>query len=871
MSALPFLHDRQFSPRLSLVCLVCLLLLPACPAPGSGLDGTAHNHHAQIRAGDAYSNVYGVMAYGDSARARYGTVVNDGGQAVQAFGGWCYGGVADTAYNSVVVHQGLISNNVYGGFADGYQTARSTSNTVLQTGGDVSHVVGGHADSGRGKALADSNLVIIEGGTAGTVVGGYASGLLDGSARYNLVSISGGSITSVVGGNATTTQGTADASFNAVLVNGGRIRSDVIGGLVYRSSLGQAVNARYNAITLVRGQVGGYVFGSALTDSLGQNVSPLPAAGSGNSLNLLGWQGTLRRVAAFQYLNLALPNGMRPGETLLTLGNEQTGGDLQGGAVRVLGALGGQGMRIGDRYTLINSIHADELALSNGGTVHDAPKGFALLFDGSMQRNGDSIDLTITGLRANPQIKAFNQYRVAQMAALDRGARLVEGTAMEQARKAAAGQDAWMPFAAIHGGTERYGNDGRADGTGLELAAGLARSFTGEAGDLLLGAFFEYGQASIGTREDFSVGDVCGTGSARYAGGGLMARFDLTSDLLSGLYAQAGLRLGQINGDWQSQDIASALQQTADFDTSTAYYGLFAGLGYQWQATERMRLDSRASFFWNHQDGQDISIMGEDFRFDPMDSCLLRVGTRLSYELFQGFSPYAGVAAQHLVHQFLTETAERTQRRRLSRTRLLQAATVPDDVVPAALLPARGREMPQQGKARRPVQGFARLVGHRDAAIGVDHALQAQQFQQGPVQGTPHAAPTGGPQHIDGTLHVPAVGRPFHVPVGIGIAQHLPRRPADQPGIFRQHMMQTRAELRSRGHLVFEGDGRVPHIGRIDGQHGEDVAVPGHLQAKAHRFSPPPGMLSPSAASPLTTPPMQMPRLHMASPSHQMR
>ena len=342
-----------------------------------------------------------------------------------------------------------------------------------------------------------------------------------------------------------------------------------------------------------------------------QQVEAVAAAGSGNSLNLLGWQGTLRRVAAFQYLNLALPNGMRPGETLLTLGNEQTGGDLQGSTVRVLGALGGQGMRIGDRYTLINSIHADELALSNGGTVHDAPKGFALLFDGSMQRNGNSIDLTITGLRANPQIKAFNPYRVVQMAALDRGARLVEGTALEQARKAAVGQDAWMPFAAIHGGTERYGNDGRADGTGLELAAGLARSFTGEAGDLLLGAFFEYGQASIGTREDFSVGDVCGTGSARYAGGGLMARFDLTSGLLSGLYAQAGLRLGQINGDWQSQDIASVLQQTADFDTSTAYYGLFAGLGYQWQATERMRLDSRASFFWNHQDGQDISIMGE--------------------------------------------------------------------------------------------------------------------------------------------------------------------------------------------------------------------------------------------------------------------
>lgn len=183
MSALPFLHDRQFSPRLSLVCLVCLLLLPACPAPGSDLDGTAHNHHAQIRAGDAYSNVYGVMAYGDSARARYGTVVNDGGQAVQTFGGWCYGGVADTAYNSIVVNGGRISDNAYGGSALATMFARSNSNTVLQIGGDVSHIVGGNADSGRDKALADSNLVIIKGGTTGTVVGGHASGLLDGTVR----------------------------------------------------------------------------------------------------------------------------------------------------------------------------------------------------------------------------------------------------------------------------------------------------------------------------------------------------------------------------------------------------------------------------------------------------------------------------------------------------------------------------------------------------------------------------------------------------------------------------------------------------------------------------------------------------------------
>lgn len=644
MSASGFSPLRPVLAALLLAASLC----PPWPATAQDLDGNASGGRAVVSNGDTYSIVDGRKAesWAGSAIVRNGHVDVDGGTANQVFGGWALGARSITQYNSVAVHGGSVSLNVYGGYSYADQSARSNSNTVVQSDGATSHVIGGSADSNRAGSTSDSNIVLLRGGTSGLVMGGYASGFTGAESLYNLVSITGGDIESVVGGDAATTHGTANASFNAVLINGGSVKGNVIGGLVHMQSTGQNLVARYNAVTIVNGTISGDVYGSAETDSLGA-TTPRPAAGSGNTLNLLGWQGTLRRVAAFQDLNLALPNGMPSGDTLLTLGSGQTAGDLQGSTVRVLGALGGQGMRIGDRYTLVRGTGTGDLSLRDGGVVHDAPKGFALLFDGSMQRNGDGIDLTITGLRANPQLKAFNQYRVAQMAALDRGARLVEGTALEQARKAAAGQDAWMPFAAIHGGTERYGNDGWADGTGLELAAGLARSFTGEAGDLLLGAFFEYGQTSIGTRDEFSVGDVYGTGSARYAGGGLLARFDLTSGLLSGLYAQAGLRLGQINGDWQTQDIASVLQQTADFDTTTAYYGLFASLGYQWQATERLRLDSRASFFWNHQDGQDISIMGEDFRFDPMDSCLLRVGTRLSYELFQGFSPYAGVAWEH--------------------------------------------------------------------------------------------------------------------------------------------------------------------------------------------------------------------------------
>lgn len=637
-------HSRHI--LLSLLTMSCLILSSALPAPGADLDGTASNGRAVIHSGDRYDSVYGITTYGNDARARYGRVVNDGGQSTQIMGGQAYGNKATTTYNSVVVNGGRVSDNVYGGAASGYLSARSNSNTVVQNGGVTSHIVGGNADSGCDTAQADSNLVLIRGGSTGALLGGYASGLTGATARYNLISITGGDITSVVGGDAATTRGTADASFNAVLINGGSVKGNVIGGLVHMQSTGQSVSARYNAITLVNGTIDGEVYGSAVTDS-NSLTTPLDGAGSGNSLNLLGWQGTLRRVAAFQHLNLALPDAMPSGATLLTLGGGQQPNDLKGATVRMLGALGSNGLRSGDQYILLRGTGAANAALYDNGVVRNAPKGFALLFDGIMTQENDAVRLTVTGVRSNPQLKAFNEYRVAAMTTLDRGARLVEGVALDHAREAAAGREGWMPFAAVYGGTERNGTEEYADSTGLALTAGLARHMSLDAGDLLLGVFFEYGQARIATSNEFSVGDVYGDGDVSYAGGGAFGRFDLGTGPLAGLYAQGGLRLGQVNGGWNTADIASTLQQDADFGTTTAYYGLFASLGYAVRPVDRLTLDSRASFFWTHQDGQDISIMGEDFRLEAMDSCLLRLGTRVAYEMLPGVSPYVGAAWEH--------------------------------------------------------------------------------------------------------------------------------------------------------------------------------------------------------------------------------
>jgi hypothetical protein len=70
-------------------------------------------------------------------------------------------------------------------------------------------------------------------------------------------------------------------------------------------------------------------------------------------------------------------------------------------------------------------------------------------------------------------------------------------------------------------------------------------------------------------------------GKTSYYGGGILARYNLQSAFLSGLYFDASGCIGRADADFRTDDIRYNSWK-ANFETSSSYYGLHGRLGYVW-------------------------------------------------------------------------------------------------------------------------------------------------------------------------------------------------------------------------------------------------------------------------------------------------
>lgn len=223
-----------------------------------------------------------------------------------------------------------------------------------------------------------------------------------------------------------------------------------------------------------------------------------------------------------------------------------------------------------------------------------------------------------TGARLAPQAKAPLEGVLANVALGNIGADLVAGQGIDQARSAAVARGegpAWgiAPFAAITGTCSRYQTGSHVDLSGVAFMTGFAKRVETSMMDILAGVFFEAGFARMDTHNSFSSGpSVDGDGRSSYYGGGLLARLDLKEDLLKGLYLEGSFRYGRLNSQWQSDDLHDAVNgRKAEYDLSTPYYGLHAGLGYVWELTESLTLDVYGKYFWTHTEGQSTHIVDD--------------------------------------------------------------------------------------------------------------------------------------------------------------------------------------------------------------------------------------------------------------------
>ena len=426
-----------------------------------------------------------------------------------------------------------------------------------------------------------------------------------------------------------------------MFISGGRIGttgndSRVAGG---RTDTGSAT---HNTVTLAGNPVldqaavyGGYGDGSDLF--------------TGNTLNILGYSGTVRGVQNFQNYNFVLPNTLGNGGTLITIDSPNPAAILPANrmdettiAVAMQG--GGNMLKPGDGIVLLSKTDG-----SGVDGVIKGSKGFSLLYDLDLvydPANNNALTLRVRNTRANPQTKAVAESLIAPLALVNQGGDLVAGEGMRAAMNADLLPGSRMSaYLAASGGWSRYNSGSHVDVSGASIIAGLAWKPELSNGRITFGPFFEAGWGSYNTDNSFSnAADVEGDGTTEYYGGGLLGRYDASC----GGYVEASFRIGGVRNDYDSDDLRDPLTgRKADYDKTRTYYGAHAGIGYVWSINEQAALDMYAKYFWTHQEGFSTDVGEDPYTFDDADSHRLRGGARFSYAINEQIVPYIGAAYEH--------------------------------------------------------------------------------------------------------------------------------------------------------------------------------------------------------------------------------
>lgn len=396
---------------------------------------------------------------------------------------------------------------------------------------------------------------------------------------------------------------------------------------------GQTLGVNYECSTLINNTADLFTFNAltilgpgALYDGI-QTIEPLTLDAAGK---------TLRFYA-----------GAASGSTMLTSVNG--GVDVTGATVNIFTPGGTPFLQPGYSLTLIDGIIG-----STGQTSTTSTQGISLAYDFRLSEIDGKLNALLLGIRANPQASSLFQGRIAGMALLNNGLDFLYGYGISAARDAVgfssdsaqASLTEYAPtvrvgtFAAASGGWLRYNAGGHTNTDEVSFLTGISAGLYNLAsGRALIGAFFEAGYGAFNGDTDDGIST---DGYNRSFGGGLLARYETGG----GLYAEASGRIGRITTSHDS-DFISNYGGSAQYRTTTGYYGAHAGLGYIFRLGQKFAVDASSKYFWTRQDGADTVVLNDPFSFAALNSQRWRTGARMSYECNPSFAPYAGASYEY--------------------------------------------------------------------------------------------------------------------------------------------------------------------------------------------------------------------------------
>ena len=590
-------------------------------------------------------NIYGGYAdAGDIANANSNSVtVNASTVKYDIYGGYAdsaKSGDAESKNNSVAVSASTVGGDIYGGLTNSYGdgNAAASSNSVTVSGSTVANIYGGWADSWEsGNATASGNSVTVSGRTVveesdygGNIYGGYAvaDGGGNATASNNRVTVSGGSVVNdILGGYADSAKsGNATASNNRVTVSGSTVEN-IYGGDARSYEDGNAI-AENNSVTISGGKVagevyGGYVKGSTDSTAAGNSIilsgtadvsgadlygRNSEASGTNNNLVINGWSGTVNSLNNFDQLEVRAVAGRR-------------------------------NLTAGDRiflFTVTNGVD-DSFSQNPEGQKVNAQAGVALTVDGTIEKDGNTLLMDTASVRASDQTIIAVESRAASVAAVGRGAEAVTDS-LDTLRGRGEGLST---FASIIGSRSRYNTGSHADVNGWNGIVGTAWTRELTSGTLSYGAFYENGGGSYDTHNTINGRTYRGDGDTVYNGGGLLLRWETNS----GTYTEASLRAGMVKNE-----VGPSLEFAGNrygFKTENNYYGGHVGIGRIMERDDGDAWDIYGKYFHMHHEGDTVTIAGDEFAFDSVNSDRLRVGARYLDRKNGRFTGYYGLAYEY--------------------------------------------------------------------------------------------------------------------------------------------------------------------------------------------------------------------------------
>lgn len=385
--------------------------------------------------------------------------------------------------------------------------------------------------------------------------------------------------------------GSTVASNNNVTVSGSMVEGSIYGG--YADFRYGKVEAKNNTVIL-----------SGTADVSGADLygSNLSAAKTNNNLVINGWSGRVNSLNNFDQLE-------------------------------VRAVAGGQNLTDGSKLPLITANSMTDCEF-DGQSVEDIQAGVALTVDGTIRQDGNTLLIDTSSVRASDQTAIATESRAASVAVVGRGAEAVTDS-LDALRGSGEGLDT---FAAVVGSRSRYDTGSHVDVNGWNGIAGTAWTRELSSGTLRYGAFYENGGGSYDTFNTINGSSYRGSGDTVYNGGGLLLRWENRS----GTYTEASLRAGMVKNE-----VGRALEFAGNrygFKTENNYYGGHVGIGRIMERDDGDAWDIYGKYFHMHHEGDTVTIAGDEFAFDAVDSDRLRVGARYLDRKNDRFTGYYGVA-----------------------------------------------------------------------------------------------------------------------------------------------------------------------------------------------------------------------------------